>query len=95
MKVTIKGKTAGGILKTAKISQMPAGTWEIVVSHPNVCVAMICERADGWGGRVADVLVLTDASGVVARLEMSATALAKMQDLAAQCEAKYSAEIED
>ena len=63
MQVTIKGKTAGGILKTAKIAQMRAGTWEIVVSHPHECIAMIGERADGWGGRVADVLVLTDASG--------------------------------
>ncbi len=90
MQVTIKGKTASAIIKTARIEQMRAGTWEIVVDHPHQCVAAIGERADGWGGRTADVLVLTDATGIVARLEMSAKALAKMRSLEAGCEAKYA-----
>lgn len=90
MQVTIKGKTASGILKTAKIVQMRAGNWEVVVSHPHECCAMIGERADGWGGTVADVLVLVDSDGLVARLEMSGRALAKMTALEAQCGAKYS-----
>ena len=90
MQNTIKGRTAGGIIKGAQILQMRAGTWEIVVSHPHPCIAMIGERADGWGGRIADVLVLTDASGLVARLSMSDKALEKMRALEAQREAKYA-----
>ena len=91
MQTTIKGKTAGGILKKAHVAQMRSGIWEIVVNHPHQCTAMIGERADGWGGRVADVLVLTDGDGLVARLEMSAKAFAKMTALAEQREAKYAA----
>ena len=90
MQNTLKGRTAGGIIKTAKIEQMRAGTWEIVVSHPHQCIAMIGERADGWGGRIADVLVLADSSGLVARLSMSSSALAKMRTLESQREAKYT-----
>ncbi len=90
MQTTIKGKTASAIIKTARVEQMRAGTWEIVVDHPHQCVANIGERADGWGGRIADVLVLTDASGLVARLEMSSRAVEKMRALEAECEAKYA-----
>lgn len=90
MQITIKGKTASAIIKTARIEQMRAGNWEIVVDHPHQCVASIGERHDGWGGRIADVLVLTDASGLVARLDMSSEALDKMRALEADCEAKYA-----
>lgn len=89
MQKTIKGKTAGGIVRTAKVCQMRAGTWEIVVSHPHQCIAMIGARKDGWGGSISDVLVLTDADGLVARLEMSAGALTKMQELESKREASY------
>jgi hypothetical protein len=92
MQTSIRGKTAGGILKTAKVVKMRAGTWEVVVSHPHQCIAMTGERRSGWGGTIADVMVLTDATGLVARLEMSATAMRKLAALERDCEAKYSAQ---
>jgi len=88
---TFKGKTAGGILKTAKVCEMRAGNHEVVVSHPHECVATIGIRGNGWGGSVYDVLVLTDANGVVARLEMSDKALAIMESLESECDAMYDA----
>jgi hypothetical protein len=90
MQATLNGKTAGGILKTATVNKTRAGTWEIFVTHPHDCVAMLGERKDGWGGTVRDVLVLTDASGCIARMSMSAKALAKLASLERQCEAKYA-----
>lgn len=89
MSATLNGKTAGGIVKTAKIQQMRAGNFEIVVTHPHECIASIGERKDGWGGTVADVLVLMDASGLVAKLPMSDQALKKMRALEAEIEAKH------
>ena len=90
MQATIKGKTAGGIVKGAQIMQTRAGLWEIFVSHPHQCIATIGAREDGWGGTVSDVLVLTDITGLVARLEMSAKALAKMEALEARIESMYT-----
>jgi hypothetical protein len=90
MQTTLKRKTAGGILKTATIGKTRAGTWEIFVQHPHDCVAMLGERKDGWGETVRDVLVLTDASGCIARMSMSAKARATLASLERQCEAKYA-----
>jgi len=88
---TFKGKTAGGILKTAKVCEMRAGNYEVVVSHPHECIAMIGARKDGFGGSVYDVLVLSDVNGVVARMEMSDKALARMESLKDECDAMYDA----
>ena len=85
MQKTIKGKTAGDILKTAKVVQMRAGNWEVVVSHPHQCIATT------GTGTVSDVLILIDSDGLVARLEMSDAAMRKLAALELACEVKYSA----
>lgn len=86
MQNTINGKTAGGILKTATVSKTQAGTTEIFVTHPHSCIAMRGERRDGWGGTVDDVLVLTDATGMIARLPLSSAASRKLAALEAESE---------
>ena len=88
---TFKGKTAGGILNTAKVCEMRAGNYEVVVSYPHECSATIGERSNERGGRVYDVLVLSDVNGVVARMEMSDKALTRMESLQDECDAMYDA----
>ena len=81
MQNTYLGQAAGGIGKTAKVAQMRAGNWEIVV------------RTRDGTEHIAiagnDVLTLTQAHGVVAQLHMSNRAAEKMQSLADAIEARY------
>ena len=83
MKTTYKGKTAGAILKTASVIKTQAGTTEIRVVLPDgqVAIAMCGERSDGFGGRVADVLVIANVDGIVARLSTSARAYNHLRQL--------------
>jgi hypothetical protein len=92
MQATYKGQTAGGIIKTAVIQKMAAGTWEVIVTTKDgqTHVANIGERNSGWGGTVADMLVLAQVDGITARLQMSGVALGKMECLIAKCDSKYA-----
>jgi hypothetical protein len=92
MKLTYKGKTAGSILKTAQVKEMRAGNFEIVVTAPDGAdaVAMLGTRADGWGGTVEDVLVLTRSEGCIARVQASESAVRKLRALESQVNRAYS-----
>ena len=81
--VTYLGKTAGGILKTARIVKMQAGNKEIKVTLPNgkTAFAALGERSAFGGGTIADVLVLFDADRTICRLTTSSAAYAKLRSL--------------
>ena len=86
MQKSYKGRTAGGILKTAEVKKMQAGTYEIIVKAPDGhdAIAMLGERKSGWGGTVEDVLVLTRAEGCIARIVASDAAIRKLRALEAR-----------
>lgn len=83
MNKTYHGRTAGGILKTARAKLMRAGNAEILVTLPNGadCCARLIERPDGWGGTVRDALLIFDACGTVATLALSSLSIKKMMAL--------------
>ena len=83
MQKTYKGKTAGGILASARMVKMQAGTIEVVVtlSDGQDAIVMLGERGDGYGGRVADVCVLADVDGVIARLSTTAASYRRLREL--------------
>jgi hypothetical protein len=91
MQATYKRQTAGGIIKTAAIQKMAAGTWEVIVTTKDgqTHVANIGERNSGWERTVADMLVLGQVEGVTARLQMSGVALEKMKCLIKKCDESY------
>ena len=83
MNKTYKGKTAVGILKAAYVARTRAGNSDVFVTLPDgrTAVACIGSRCDWVGGRIQDVLVIMDASGTIARLQMSPRAIDLMQEL--------------
>lgn len=83
MDKTYHGRTAGGILKTARAELMRAGNAEILVTLPNGadCCARLIERPDGWGGTVRDALLIFDVCGTVATLALSNRAMKKVMEL--------------
>lgn len=86
MQTTYKGRTAGGILKTAQVALTRAGTAEVFVTLPDghQAIAVLGCRGDGFGGEVNDVMVLRDIDGVIARLHTSEKALAQLKALETQ-----------
>jgi len=86
MQNTYLGQTAGGILKTAKIAQMRAGNWEVVVKSKDGQQHLAVASHDGT------MLTLVQVQGCVAQLSMSAMAAAKMAALSDEVEARSFAE---
>jgi hypothetical protein len=88
MQKTYCGRTAGGLLKAARVQMMRAGNAEIVITLPDgsECCARLADRPDGWGGTVRDALALFDVYGTRAILSTSARALSVMVDLEARAE---------
>lgn len=95
MQGTYRKQTAAAILKTARVEVMRAGNAEIIVTLPGAqgnTIAVLGTRADGWGGTVRDVLVLTDVDGLNVRLATNRRSLAKFEALHAECERVQVAE---
>lgn len=91
-KITYLGQTAGGILKTARMQQMRAGNWEVVVTTRDGREHHAIQGGrNGCGETIDDVLYLVDVSGTNAALLTSATAYANLRDLSKQCAARMLA----
>lgn len=92
-KAMYKGKSGAAILKTARVAQMRAGNYEVVVTlDGREVVANLGSRGDGWGGTVSDVLVLADADGIIGKLQLSNRGASKLASLVEQTERKYATE---
>ena len=69
---TYKGKTAGGYVKSAKVTRMQAGTYE--VTTPLLPGAILVMSDDGD-------MVIRDYDGIVVSLECSGKAASKLDQL--------------
>lgn len=83
MQATYQNRTAGGILKTAKVELTRAGLAEVFVTLPDgeEAIAMIDGRENGWGEVIQGALVIRNVYGHIATLTLSDRALEKMQAL--------------
>lgn len=76
---TYHGHTGGGLVATATVEQSQAGAWEVWINGE------IAELSD------YDELILVAATGLIAVITLSPTALRKMQRLIAAKAAAYGA----
>lgn len=66
---TYKGRTAGGYLKNAEVSEMQSGDYAVTSPDLNGCTLMMSVNGD---------MIVSDFSGIVCVLELSGRAISKL-----------------
>lgn len=87
---TYRGRTAGGILRTAVLSQTKDGAWHVVVQPPQCEDTHICEACM----TESDEMVLATINGPLACMSLSGTAARKLRRLEREADRRMLKESE-
>lgn len=76
------------LLKMARVAKLRAGNWDVVIDLPDfgTCLVSLCERADGWGGTIADAMRIDAIDKRVTKRSLNNKQLAKLEELTAEAE---------